>query len=378
MAFAANRVKVSTSTTGTGTFTLGSAASSAFRSFADAAVPDGATVHYTAFTASEFECGEGVYTASGTTLTRDTIFASSNSGNVVSFGSTPTVVLGPLAESFRLRLTEDVTYHISEAGDDTTGDGSLANPWQSPQKAYDYLVESVDIAGYAVTIQGLSGDTYVSAGAAYGSDPIVLYLNKATTGGGNIIFDFDGATLDAQNGYGISALGSNAGFITLRNFAVINILSGASAVSTYWGASLHLEGDISVTGSGIGQEAFVAGDHSSLLVAQFFQPAVVSVSGTFASVFRAFLNATMVMEDIGLTLVSTPAYTSLLRAYSGGFVYYKGITVIGTATGKKFDTTGRGAIVAEDASFSPIAEASLPGDAVGTFANGGTYNERDS
>jgi hypothetical protein len=96
--FAANRVKVSTVTTGTSDFVVGAATSAAFRSFAGASVPDGATVHYTAFTTGEFECGEGVYTSGTTTLARTTIFASSNSGNKVSFVSGPTIIIAPLAE----------------------------------------------------------------------------------------------------------------------------------------------------------------------------------------------------------------------------------------------------------------------------------------
>ena len=44
----ADRVKVTATTTGTGTFGLGAATSTAYQSFT--AVPDGSTVHYSAFT----------------------------------------------------------------------------------------------------------------------------------------------------------------------------------------------------------------------------------------------------------------------------------------------------------------------------------------
>ena len=115
--FAANRVKVSTATTGLSDFVTGAAVSTAFQSFAGASVPDGATVHYTAFTATEFECGEGTYATGTTTLARTTIFASSNGGAKVNFGSGPTIIIAPVAEEVHklyatLELAADATYDI--------------------------------------------------------------------------------------------------------------------------------------------------------------------------------------------------------------------------------------------------------------------------
>jgi hypothetical protein len=81
-----DRVKETSTTTGTGTLTLAGAATG-FQSFA--AIGDGNTTFYTIalVSSNEWEVGIGTYTSSGTTLSRDTILSSSNSGNAVDFSA---------------------------------------------------------------------------------------------------------------------------------------------------------------------------------------------------------------------------------------------------------------------------------------------------
>jgi hypothetical protein len=85
MAFVlADRVQETTTTTGTGAVTLAGAVSG-FQSFA--AVGNGNTTFYTIAdsSGSNWEIGIGTYTSSGTTLSRDTVLSSSNSGSLVNF-----------------------------------------------------------------------------------------------------------------------------------------------------------------------------------------------------------------------------------------------------------------------------------------------------
>lgn len=79
-----DRVKETTTTTGTGTLTLAGAVAG-FRTFASA-VADGSKVTYCIENGTDWEVGQGVFTASGTTLTRNVI-ASSNGNALVSWAA---------------------------------------------------------------------------------------------------------------------------------------------------------------------------------------------------------------------------------------------------------------------------------------------------
>jgi hypothetical protein len=81
-----DRVKESSNTTGTGTFSLGGAYSG-FQSFS--VIGNSNTTYYAIvnLSAAEWEVGIGTYTASGATLSRDTILESSNSGSAVNFSA---------------------------------------------------------------------------------------------------------------------------------------------------------------------------------------------------------------------------------------------------------------------------------------------------
>ena len=80
----ADRVKETSTTTGTGTYTLAGAVTG-FESFGS--IGNGNTTYYACTLGSDFEVGIGTYTASGTTLARTTILQSSNSDNAVDWGA---------------------------------------------------------------------------------------------------------------------------------------------------------------------------------------------------------------------------------------------------------------------------------------------------
>ncbi len=81
-----DRVKDTTTTTGTGTVTLANSAPTGFRTFGSV-LSNSDTVFYCIAAGSEWEVGVGTYSTTGPTLARTTVLASSNSGSAVSFSA---------------------------------------------------------------------------------------------------------------------------------------------------------------------------------------------------------------------------------------------------------------------------------------------------
>tara|TARA_A100001011_G_scaffold93874_1_gene98819 strand:+ start:16356 stop:18416 length:2061 start_codon:yes stop_codon:yes gene_type:complete len=80
----ADRVKETTTTTGTGTYTLAGAVTG-FESFGS--IGNSNTTYYCCTDGTDFEVGVGTYTSSGTTLARTTILQSSNSDNAFNWSA---------------------------------------------------------------------------------------------------------------------------------------------------------------------------------------------------------------------------------------------------------------------------------------------------
>jgi hypothetical protein len=117
-----DRVKETTTTTGTGTYTLAGAVQG-FQSFG--VIGDGNTTYYAVTNGTDWEVGLGTYTASGTTLARTTILESSNAGSAVdwSAGSKDIFVTYPAERAVYLNGAGTAV----DALDVTTLDAATAN-----------------------------------------------------------------------------------------------------------------------------------------------------------------------------------------------------------------------------------------------------------
>jgi len=114
----ADRVQETTTTTGTGSVTLGGAVLG-YQSFA--VIGNGNTTFYTIADqgGANWEVGIGTYSTTGPTLARTTVLASSNSGSLVSFtaGTKTVFVTYPAEKSVNL----DSSGNVSALGTVTSG-----------------------------------------------------------------------------------------------------------------------------------------------------------------------------------------------------------------------------------------------------------------
>lgn len=158
MASLYNRALMTTATTGTGTVTLGAAFSNSFCTFAEAGVPDGTTVSYVIEEGLDFEVGTGVYTASGTTLSRASVTISKIGGtqgtSKMNLAGNATVRITARAEDFNAlaplaspTFTGSPAAPTATAGDSstlisTTAFVQLEKPWKIVKKTADESVTS--------------------------------------------------------------------------------------------------------------------------------------------------------------------------------------------------------------------------------------------
>lgn len=152
-----NLARVVSATTGTGTLTLGSAVSG-FLSFADAGVVDGEQVVYAIRDGANSEIGLGIYTASGTTLSRSVIYESTNGGNAINCSGSQEVFITVAAEriGWQLALSESGASFANFTGVSGTwsSDGSIIKQTDTAASARYALINQIyPIAACAFELQ---------------------------------------------------------------------------------------------------------------------------------------------------------------------------------------------------------------------------------
>ncbi len=154
-----DRVKETTTTTGSGTVTL-AGASAGFQSFS--VIGDANTTYYTLVSASDWEVGIGTYTSSGTTLSRDTVLESSNAGSKITLAGTSDVFCTYPAEKAVVQDETNTAYvpQIAASNGVSLTKNNISSNFTIPTDYNGFAVgpQTVD-SGVAFTIP--SGSRYI-------------------------------------------------------------------------------------------------------------------------------------------------------------------------------------------------------------------------
>ncbi len=193
----ADRVQETSSTTGTGTLTL-AGATTGYQSFATA-FPSGTTnVTFCATDGTNWEVDQGVYTTSGTTLTRATVLASSNGGSKINFASTVTVSLEFAAWG---------SHNLQAPLALTTNTNSSTNPYNiDSTNGADYqVIHSASSVGYSYVMPSPTAGRhllFVDSTGQLTTNPIFFIPHANETFNGVSAFALSGTSYHCTNGSG--------------------------------------------------------------------------------------------------------------------------------------------------------------------------------
>ena len=400
-----DRVKETTTTTGTGTYTLAGAVSG-FETFT-ANLSNSDTTYYVCTDNTDFEVGLGTFTSSGTTLSRDTILASSNSNNEVNWSSgTRSIFMTYPADkavfkdasnningTFVGNITGNVTGNTS--GTAATVTSAAQTNITSLGTLTALTVDDVAIDGKVVTLTGSTSDTATLTAGTNGTLDIVT--TDAGGASANIQITADGTaelagttvTLDSSGGITLDADGgtitfadggSSLGTITSSGFTgnVVGNVSGTAATVT--GAAQTNITSIGTLASNLnlgGQDIVTTTSNQDIDLQTHGTGKVVIKGNTDDSGSNpGAIKLNCEANSHGQTIIAAPhsesASNTLTLPSSGGNARLVTTSSTATLTNKTFDVEGTGN------SISNIDVADLKSGVLDTDISGGVSGSDDT
>jgi len=354
-----DRVRDTSTTTGTGTVTVSGTAPLTYRTLSTVySINDQFDVVIVHRTLDEWEVVEATYSAANQ-FTRGRVYSSSNAGAAVNFsaGTKDVIVIPIAARAGRERLTADRTYYVRTDGNDSNTGlvNSAGGACLTIQAAFNIIAATLDVASYTVTI---------SVGAGTFADGVTV---PAWVGGGSIIVSGAGATtiISVTSGHCFNMLSPMSGNLTLDQMKLTTtgggggscILVGGVGCSVYvgaveFGACVYYH----MAATGIGSFIYAYANYT--------------ISGGALAHVSVDYQSQMSTYGITITVSGTPAWgTAFALAANLGLILFDATTISGSATGKRYQGTMGAGINTNGGGANYF-----PGNSAGTVATDAWYN----
>jgi hypothetical protein len=257
-----DRVRETTTTAGTGTITLAGAVTG-YQSFS--VVGNGNVTYYciAGQGTSEWEVGIGTYTSAGTTLSRDTVLSSSNSGSLVVFsaGTKDVFVTYPSERAIvgsvtsiasASTITPDSTYAQYEVTA-LAVPATIAAPSGTPIDGQKLLLRIIDNG----TARAL---TWTTTAGAYRARNVVLPTTTVVSSQMYV-----GCIYNAADNYWDVLSVSNGSSATVGTVTSVDVTGGTTGLTTSGGpittgGTITLAGTLAAANGGTGQTSYAVGD----------------------------------------------------------------------------------------------------------------------
>lgn len=362
----ADRVKETTTTTGTGTVTL-AGVSAGYQSFA--AIGNGNTTYYTISgqTTSEWEVGIGTYTSSGTTLSRTTVLSSSNSGSLVNFsaGTKDVFVTYPAGRSVNADAANTVVSVPQLSATSITDSGNLTFTGTGNRITGDF--SNGTVANRPVfqssTVNGATRVSLITNGTGVASELLVFNGSDPANAG------FGSVRINASD-FAIQALQNGTGTYLPINLVTnasnkLTIAADATGTFTFGGTAPRITGDFSNATVASRVMFQTTGTNISTIVS-----AIPSGTGVGAG-FRAYSLADPTNASVGsFDINSSTGLVFINSGITGTGTYLPFAILTGGSERMRLDTSGRllvgtSSVLGAAADAVQILQSGSPGIAIG-------------
>lgn len=269
-------------------------------------------------------------------------------------------VLQAIRSLIRLKLTGNLDLYVATTGSDSNNGLSPGTPFLTLQKAWNYIVNSLDLSGFSVTVHVAAG-TYstglVASGivVGLGSGNFILFTGDTTTPANCLV--------TTSNAHAFSVIGGANILIAGFKFLTSGSVNGVPAIALVTGTG----GLASLVGKcefGACARHMHAENSGSIIISTNY-----TISG--GADVHIFCSTALVndVNSTTVTLTGSPAFSlEFANSQAGGLIQIAGVTFSGSATGARYLAALNGLINTQGAGVNY-----LPGNAAGSTTTGGQY-----